>query len=153
MQGGLGARKERLEKEAELARGEQELTRREAAVDAKRNLSKALGGAFVTSKKTTGAPKNKGGAQPNAFQQEHWPGTNARLLRGPMGTSQPRSRVNNLFYPDLPEEENVGVNNDLEEDVPEIEVPRQRKHVLWTTMMCPQRGGGRGRWSGDQLWE
>jgi hypothetical protein len=131
MQGGLGARKERLEKEAELARREQELTRREAAVDAERNLSKALGGASVTSKKQTrGVPKNKGGAQPNAFQQEHWPGTNAGPLRGPTGTSQPRSRVNNPFYPDLPEEENAGVNNDLEEDVPEIEVPRQRKCTL-----------------------
>jgi hypothetical protein len=59
MQGGLGARKERLKKEAELARREQELTRREAAVNAKRDLSKALGGASVTSKKARGAPKNK----------------------------------------------------------------------------------------------
>jgi hypothetical protein len=134
MQGGLGARKERLEKEADLARQEQELTRREAAVNAnavnaKRDLSKALGGASMTSKKTRGAPKNKGGAQPNAFQQEHWPGTNAGPLRGPTGSSQHRSRVNNPFYPDVVEED-AGVNKDLEEDVPKIEVPRQRRVTL-----------------------
>jgi hypothetical protein len=127
MQG--GARKERLEKEAELARREQELTRREAAVNAKRDLYKTLGGVSVTSKKTRGAPKNKGGAQPNAFQQEHWPGTNDGPLRGPTESSQPRSRVNNPFYHDVPEED-VGVNNDLEEDVPEIQVPRQRRVTL-----------------------
>ena len=46
-----GARKVALEKEAELARREQELTRREAAVKAKRDLSKTLGGVSLTSKK------------------------------------------------------------------------------------------------------
>ena len=45
------AQKVALKKEAELASQEQELTRREAAVNAKRDLSKTLGGVSVTSKK------------------------------------------------------------------------------------------------------
>jgi hypothetical protein len=126
MQG--GARKERLEKGAELARREQELTGREAAVNAKRDLSKTLGGVSVTSKKQRAPPKNKGGAQPNAFQQEHWPGTNAGPLKGPTRSSQPRSRVNNPFYPDVAEED-AGLNNDMEEEVPEIQVPRHSRII------------------------
>jgi hypothetical protein len=59
-----GARKVALKKEAELARQEQELTRREAIVNAKRDLFKTLGGVSVTSKKQKAPPKNKGGAQP-----------------------------------------------------------------------------------------
>jgi hypothetical protein len=100
-----GAQKVALEKEAELARQEQELKRREGAVNAKRDLSKTLGGVSVTSKKHEAPPKNKGGAQPNAFQQEHWPGTNAGLLKGPTGSSQRRSRINNPFFLDVAEED------------------------------------------------
>jgi hypothetical protein len=92
-----GAQKVALEKEAELARQEQELTHREAAVNAKRDLSKTLGGVSVTFKNQKASPKNKGGAQTNAFQQEHWPGTNAGPLKGPSGSSQRRSRINNPF--------------------------------------------------------
>jgi hypothetical protein len=131
-----GARKVALKKEAESARREQQPTRREAAVNAKRNLSKTLGGVFVTSKKQKAPPKNKGGAQPNAFQQEHWPGTNAGPLKGPSGSSQRRSRINNPFFPDVAEED-AGLNNDLEE-----EVPRFQFHAtveLLTTMICPTK--------------
>jgi hypothetical protein len=46
-----GAQKVALKKEAELAGQEQELTRREAAVNAKRDLSKTLGGDSMISKK------------------------------------------------------------------------------------------------------
>jgi hypothetical protein len=55
-----GARKVALEKEAELARQEQELTRREAAVNAKRDLFKTLGGVSVTSKRQKAPPPKIG---------------------------------------------------------------------------------------------
>jgi hypothetical protein len=121
-----GAQKVALEKEAELARQEQELTRREAAVNAKRDLSKTLGGVSVTSKKQKAPPKNKGGAQPNAFQQQHWPGTNAGPLKSPSGSFQRQSRINNPFFPDVAEED-AGLN--LEEKVPEIQVPRHSRVI------------------------
>jgi hypothetical protein len=117
-----GAQKVALKKEAELARREQELTRREAAVNAKRDLSKTLGGVSVTSKKQKAPPKKRGGAQPNAFQQEHWPSTNAGPLKGPSGSFQRRSRINNPFFPDVAEEV-AGLNNDLKKEVPGIQVP------------------------------
>jgi hypothetical protein len=97
-------------------------------VNAKRDLSKTLGGVSVTSKKQKASPKNKGGAQPNAFQQEHWPGTNAGPLKGPSGSSQRQSRINNPFFPDVAEED-AGLNNDLEEEVPEIQVPRHSRVI------------------------
>jgi hypothetical protein len=129
-----GAQKIALEKEAELARQEQELTCREAAANAKRDLSKTLGGVSVTSKKQKAPPKN--GAQPNAFQQEHWPGTNVGLLKGPMGSSQRRSKINNSFFFDVAEDD-AGLNNDLRRNC-----PRFKFHAtveLLTTMICPTK--------------
>jgi hypothetical protein len=122
------AQKVALEKEAELARQEQELTRREAAVNAKRDLRKTLGGVSVTSKKKRAPPKNKGGPQPNAFQQEHWPGINAGPLKGPTESSQRRPRINNPFFFDVAEKD-AGLNNDLEEEVLEIQVPRHSRVI------------------------
>jgi hypothetical protein len=49
-------------------------------------------------------------------------------LKGPSGSSQRRSRINYSFFPDVAEED-ADLNNDLEKEVPEIQVPRHSRVI------------------------